>query len=311
MKKRHVSLLLILLLATGLRFYRLAGPSLWSDEGNSVALARLGFAEIAGRTAFDIHPPLYYWLLKIWVALFGFGEAAVRSFSAVLGVLVVMVVWLLARTMFDRRVSFAAAFAAAVSPLLVYYSQEARMYMLLTFLSSFAMWLGVRLLQTDSPRTGRLLALVYIVTVTAGLYTHYAFPLMLAALNLIAFPWFFRSGQLRLGNTQFRTWLVAQAIPLLLYLPWLPIAWRQLTTWPAAPAPASGGEVLTVICTTLLFGLTWPYSTDLLALGLLLIAVLVPLFLTGRAAQLLPPARRWVVMFPCYCFICGCACRWP
>ncbi len=50
---------LILLLAAALRFYRLAGQSLWSDEGNSVALAQAGLAEIAARTALDIHPPLY------------------------------------------------------------------------------------------------------------------------------------------------------------------------------------------------------------------------------------------------------------
>ncbi|MBC8252427.1 MAG: hypothetical protein H8E35_00165, partial [Ardenticatenia bacterium] len=62
---------LILLLATGLRFYRLGGQSLWADEGNSVALARAGLAEIAARTALDIHPPLYYWLLHGWIQLFG------------------------------------------------------------------------------------------------------------------------------------------------------------------------------------------------------------------------------------------------
>jgi hypothetical protein len=45
------ALFLTLLLATGLRFYRLAGQSLWSDEGNSVALARASLAEITARTA--------------------------------------------------------------------------------------------------------------------------------------------------------------------------------------------------------------------------------------------------------------------
>lgn len=75
----------ILLLAAFLRFYHLSAQSLWSDEGNSAALARRGFTEIAQRTAFDIHPPLYYWLLKIWMVIWGDSEAGLRSLSAVLG----------------------------------------------------------------------------------------------------------------------------------------------------------------------------------------------------------------------------------
>lgn len=62
-------MLLILLLAALLRFYNLSGQSLWADEGNSAALAQQDVTEIARRTAFDIHPPLYYWLLKGWTAV--------------------------------------------------------------------------------------------------------------------------------------------------------------------------------------------------------------------------------------------------
>ena len=86
---RPLPVALILLLAGGLRFYQLSGQSLWADEGNSVALARRGFVEIARRTAFDIHPPFYYWLLKLWITIFGESEFGLRSLSAVLGILLV------------------------------------------------------------------------------------------------------------------------------------------------------------------------------------------------------------------------------
>jgi 4-amino-4-deoxy-L-arabinose transferase-like glycosyltransferase len=106
----------ILLLAAATRFYRLDYQSLWSDEGNSVVLARAGFGEIAARTAFDIHPPFYYWLLKIWVSLLGESEFAVRSLSAVLGLLLVVVIYALGSRLFNARVGLAAAFVAALSP---------------------------------------------------------------------------------------------------------------------------------------------------------------------------------------------------
>ncbi|MEM7032363.1 MAG: glycosyltransferase family 39 protein, partial [Chloroflexota bacterium] len=78
-------IIIILLVATLLRFYQIDAQSLWSDEGNSYALIQAGFVDIANRTAFDIHPPLYYWLLKLWSVILGESVFALRSFSAVLG----------------------------------------------------------------------------------------------------------------------------------------------------------------------------------------------------------------------------------
>src|SRR5689334_14290566 len=64
-------LLLTLLLAFGLRLYRLADKPIWWDEGWSVWLARHDLIGIAIRTASDEHPPLHYWLLHFWNALAG------------------------------------------------------------------------------------------------------------------------------------------------------------------------------------------------------------------------------------------------
>ena len=62
-------LLLTLLLAFGLRLYRLVDKPVWWDEGWSVWLARRDFLGIAVRTASDEHPPLHYWLLHLWNGL--------------------------------------------------------------------------------------------------------------------------------------------------------------------------------------------------------------------------------------------------
>ena len=145
---------LILLLAAALRFYRLAGQSLWSDKGNSVALAQAGLAEITARTALDIHPPLYYWLLHFWIHLFGQSEVAVRSLSAVAAVLLVGIIYQLGARLFDRRAGLMAAFVAAVSPFQVYYAQEARMYALLALLGALTVWATVEWMATRSHLPG-------------------------------------------------------------------------------------------------------------------------------------------------------------
>ena len=78
---------LIVCLAAGLRFYELGRQSLWADEGNSAVMAARSLAQIAVSAANDIHPPLYYWLLRLWTQFAGVSEVGLRSLSAVLGAL--------------------------------------------------------------------------------------------------------------------------------------------------------------------------------------------------------------------------------
>lgn len=279
MKKFQLRLacLTVLLLATVTRFYRLDYQSLWADEGNSLSLARAGFGEIATRTAFDIHPPFYYWLLKIWVSLLGESEFGLRSLSAALGVLLVGVIYRLGRKFFGHKVGLAAAFVAALAPFQVYYAQETRMYMLLTLLGAISVWLaveawdidykqlpadvgaqnrnyGVRSTLWPPPSSLRSYGLPgsyifgYIIIATLGLYTQYAFPLILLAINVMAWPILWPS------KRRLLMWLGLQAIPLILYLPWLPIAFRQITTWPSLVEAATLGEISLTLLRLLSFG---------------------------------------------------------
>lgn len=229
---------LILLLSLGLRWYRLDGQSLWADEGNSAALALRGLSSITRDAAHDIHPPLYYYLLHFWVLLWGDSEIALRSLSALAGTMLVCATFVLGRELFHRRVAYIAAFLAAISPFQVYYSQEARMYILVALWSALAVLFSVRWMRSwtavgDGPR-GRttLCALLYVCFATAALYTHYfAFTIPLVTniaygLGMIAYSSLRRFHRLA-------AWAGAQLVIAALYLPWLRLAGGQLTTWPA------------------------------------------------------------------------------
>ncbi len=284
---RPLTLTLLLLLAAGLRFYQLSGQSLWADEGNSVALARRGFVEIAQRTAFDIHPPFYYWLLKLWIAIFGESEFGLRSLSAVLGILLVYLIWALGRRLFRQPIGLIAAFIAVLSPLQIYYAQETRMYMLLTVLSSLTVLTALNIFKDYATGSRSLItSIIYILIVTAGLYTHYAFPLIMLTINLAALIYFWQNRYSLNQNSSLILhpsslhWLTLQIIPLLLYLPWLPTAWRQLTTWPAAEQAESWLTRLETISTTLLFGHSWPFEGDILAVTILALTLLATLWLS-------------------------------
>lgn len=122
----------VLLVAFGLRVFRLGNQPLWSDEIYSVAVAQHSASGVAGWVYRDNHPALYWFVLYPVVRLLGDGAALVRFPSALLGTLTVALTYTAGRQILSsRRIGLYSALWLAVSPIHVVYSQEARMYALL------------------------------------------------------------------------------------------------------------------------------------------------------------------------------------
>jgi mannosyltransferase len=285
-------LVLILLLAFGLRFYGLDAQSLWNDEGSSVALAQRDLDAIARAAAGDIHPPLYYWLLSGWVRLFGTSETAVRALSALLGTVLVALTYALGRRLIGRWAALGAALLAAIHPFQVYYSQEARMYMLLAVLTAGAMLALVYLVEGSRSTLAAWVALVLLEV--AGLHSHYSFVFVVLILNLAYGLWLLLNRREHGPRHRGRIWLLSQVVVVVLYLPWLPTTIRQVTTW---PSPAGSTAFLPALAATwrwLVFGPT--IESDQVALPMLVAALAV----AGGLAALLAgwagkptPHRQW------------------
>lgn len=240
-------LLAVLLLAFGLRFHQLEAQSFWNDEGNSARLSERSIALIIEGTASDIHPPLFYLILRGWRELVSETEFGLRSFSAFVGVGTVAVTLALAQELDAKRPSpksrnrssprsrfILVGVVTAVSSPLIYYSQETRMYALLTFEAVLSTWLLLRLITTQRATPARwpltidhwLLTILYALAITAGLYTHYFFPAVILGHALYAI-----SQTIKPSNQQTRPlipWLLAIFAAGLLYLPWLPIFLNQV-----------------------------------------------------------------------------------
>ncbi|OGD91428.1 hypothetical protein A3D81_01355 [Candidatus Curtissbacteria bacterium RIFCSPHIGHO2_02_FULL_40_17] len=126
--------------------------SLWLDEGINVNVARnLNVKSlIFDYSLSDFHPPLFHVLLRGWILLFGSSEIAVRSLSVILAVATIFVIYLIARKLFENKTALISATLLATSPLHIYYSQEARMYMLAAFLASLSVYFFISLFKKDN-----------------------------------------------------------------------------------------------------------------------------------------------------------------
>ncbi|MGQ9494472.1 MAG: glycosyltransferase family 39 protein [Anaerolineae bacterium] len=180
----HLLLLAIILLATFLRFYQLDSQSLWYDEGFSIALAKSSWAKAIAWTAQDVHPPLYYVLLHLWIRFCGDHAFTARAFSALFGIAILPLLYLMGKRTLGQAAGLTAALLATLSPLGLYYSRETRMYTLATFLSLLASYLLLRITAVHGSQSqGKLLGLwgIYLLTSLAAAYVHYfALPVLVA-----------------------------------------------------------------------------------------------------------------------------------
>jgi hypothetical protein len=196
---------------------------------------------------------------------------------------------------FDKRAALMAALLGAVNPFLIYYAQEARMYELMAMLSAASFLLFSLWLKSSRPPNRVIgdwrLVVGYCLVTAAGLYTHYAFPFVILAQNLAALGGllFHRRGN---GLRRLAMWFGLQLFTLLLFAPWLPIAYRQLTTWPAAREFQPFLSALAETGRYLAFGRTIPTEQmwgALIGVGVLLILSL------RRGGQTITPFL-WLVV---------------
>jgi uncharacterized membrane protein len=186
----------------------------WFDESYSLLLvAPHDLGEIARRTAVDGHPPLWYWVLKPWIALFGADIVAVRAQQALfmLGGLVLWYRFLCAR--FSRPLALIALLLIVTNPMLAHYTVEGRMY-------GFGVLLvGITLHLLTSRWRWRWY--VYWPVAVAMLYTHYFLAFVVAA-ELLWLLLVRRDHELKVW------WIVVYGASIVAaFTPWIPHAAAQ------------------------------------------------------------------------------------
>jgi mannosyltransferase len=206
-------ILLIILLGFGLRLCAMERQDIWGDEAFSIWLSSQPLPQVVAGGA-DTHPPLYPFLLFLWLRLAGSSPLALRSLSAFVGTLTILILYVLGLRVFGRTAGVLAALLAAVSPVLIYYSQETRMYGLVTLFTAASVYWAVRVFQ--KPRSARGW-LAYCLVTLAAVYTHYYAFFVILVENLVIILSLLRNRR----RSALTRWLLAQGVMALAYLPWV------------------------------------------------------------------------------------------
>jgi hypothetical protein len=190
------------------RFWNITASCLWFDEIFSVHAAEHSWSSILNFVALDlIHPPLFYILLKLWIAAGGESLLWLRALQVAFSILAVVPFVFFCR---ELRLSYwttiLAFFLIAVNGSLIKYAQEVRMYSMLMCISLFSLWLFARFF-----RTGKGIAVLTIVNLIL-VYTHYFG--WLVVLSEVAAILFFQ-------RIKWRPILMMSVVVFVGFLPWL------------------------------------------------------------------------------------------
>src|SRR5947209_2577567 len=125
------------------------GQSFWLDEALTGYLVHSGVGPMVTGIANQSEAPLYFFIAYAWRHVFGSGEASIRMVSVLAGVATVPVGYAATRVLLNRRAGVAVAALVAASPVMVWYSVEARAYALWLLLCALALFFWAHARERD------------------------------------------------------------------------------------------------------------------------------------------------------------------
>ena len=207
----------ILIIVVGIIFISASAfhSTIWFDESYSAAIVNHSINEIWTIGGNDVHPILYYWLLKIVNILFGCNIIAYRLFS-VLGVAILGILgYTHIRKDFGEKVGMIFSYLSFFLPVMCVYAVEVRMYSwAATFVVITAIY-AYRLLSKNTVKNW----IIFGIFSLASCYTHY-YGLMAAGLiNLGLFIYILRMKKKE--KSYIKNFVISAVIQVILYIPWL------------------------------------------------------------------------------------------
>ncbi|MDI9256109.1 glycosyltransferase family 39 protein [Flavobacterium sedimenticola] len=237
-------LILILLLGSIFRFYKIDFQSIWLDEIHSInesnpniRLLDLYSVIMSGEQM----PPLYFYSLYFLFKIFGYTTFVARMYSAIVGILSIYAIYLLGKEMINTKVGLIVAFLVAINPFHLYFSQEVRPYIFLFLFTTLAFYYLVKFLKTPKREN----ALLYGLLAALMLYSHFFGLFVLFAQYLILLLFLILSNKENRKNF-FINSFISGILTLVLFTPAIKILIKVSEIkefWIPAPTP----EVYTLI----------------------------------------------------------------
>lgn len=309
--KEYVFIIFFLIVAAGLHFFYAPYPSFWLDESVALNITYFSNAEILNNLlTLQPHPPVYFFILKLWRLAFGDGEFALRFLSFIFFLLTVVAIYFLAKRLFSPEVARFSLIFSSASYFLIWFSHQARPYSMAAFFSAASFFFFLLIVRGFNFKR----ALGYLAFTVGGLYLNYWAVLL-----------FFTQGVILLilrKRTEFKKIFWTMSAAGFIFLPWLVLHFSRFggyyiseaikkadlrVLWETARFFVWGQTFLIIpvigIAIIMLFRKRQVLKAHGSALIFLLFYLLLPIFSAYLISKFLPiytPGRREIVIIPAW-----------
>lgn len=193
----------------------------WFDEAYTLNLIKHSYTDIWNYTAGDVHPPMYYYLLKLYLSIFGYQISNARFFSAIPIILMVLVGCTFIRKLWGNKTAIFFIFFLILTPTTQYMNGEIRMYSwaaLFTLLTSIFAYISY--IKRSKPYM-----FLFLVSSLLAAYTHYY--ALLAIFYIYALYLYVLILKAR---KEIPFFLCISVLFVLFFLPWLINLYEQIKT---------------------------------------------------------------------------------
>ena len=189
--------------------------NIWFDESYSVGIITHSFADIWTIGSNDVHPILYYWMLKIISLIFGENILIYRLFSAI-GIMVLGILGLThIRKDFGKKTGLLFTFFSFFLPVMLNYALEIRMYSwTIVFVTLMAIYLYRFIKQKDLKNI-----ILFGIFSIISCYMHYYALACAGILNVGLIIYVIRKRK-DFDKKLIKQFIAVEVLQVLLYLPW-------------------------------------------------------------------------------------------
>lgn len=227
-RKALLILFLSVIVVTAIEGVKLTTASLWHDESFSALLVQYDFGEMMERIKQDVHPPLYYIVLKGWNFIFGNSLFSLRFFSIFFSILAIASFYLFIKKAFKKNsIALFSSLLFVFSYFQIQYAMEARMYSMGTFLVIISSFFLLKAMETKAWKYW----ILYALAISAGIYTHYFVAFWILAQALYLAYCFLKDYGWKVAawikDKNLKRAFVSYLLAAISYIPWLPTLIKQ------------------------------------------------------------------------------------
>lgn len=200
----------IVIIGTLMYLSLIGGKNVWADEAYTFALIKHNFSELWSITAADVHPPLYYILIKLFTQPFNYNLIVAKIFSIIPYIVIILFGGIQLKKYFSKKTSLLFMGLFLLFPFSLSYVVEVRMYSLAAMFVFLNAIFAYRCYKDNSNFSWSMFALFGI----CAAYTHYFAMVSVGITYGILLI-------VSIKKKMFSKWLIAAIGTILFYIPWL------------------------------------------------------------------------------------------